>query len=324
MSILVFAEQCAGKFRKSTYEALSQGRRLADKANDRLSVFLIGYEISKITDEINRYGADEIILIDDPKLHIYHAETYSACLSAAIKDIRADLILFSHTAIGKDLAPRVAERVGAGLASDCIAIEFSGEEIHFIRPMYSGKVLAKVKILTQIKMATLRPNNFPVEEKTGRAQIKNFSPEIPVPRAIVKQVDLQDSMRPELTEAEIIVSGGRGLGKAEGFQIIEQLADALGGAVGASRAAVDAGWRDHQYQIGQTGKVVTPKLYVACGISGSIQHMAGMASSRYIMAINTDPAANAMKVADLPIEGDIYEIIPELVKQLKELRVPNT
>jgi electron transfer flavoprotein alpha subunit len=320
MPILVFAEQREGEFRKATYEAVSEGRRLADRTDDRLLVSLMGSEISGLTEEITRYGPDEILLTDNSNLSLYNTETYAACLSAGIKEIQPNLVIFAHTAIGKDLAPRVAERVGAGLASDCIAMELSGQEIYFIRPMYSGKVFAKMKILTSIKMATLRPNIFPIEERNGQAQIKAFTPEIPIPRARVREVNLQDSKRPDLTEADIIVSGGRGLGNAEGFQVIEQLADTLGAAVGASRAAVDAGWREQQYQVGQTGKVVTPNLYITCGISGAIQHLAGMGSSKYIVAINRDPEANIMKIADLAIQGDLYELIPEIVEQLKELQ----
>ena len=320
MPILVFAEQREGEFRKATYEAVSEGRRLADRTDDRLLVSLMGSQISGLTEEITRYGPDEILLTDNSNLSLYNTETYAACLSTGIKEIQPNLVIFAHTAIGKDLAPRVAERVGAGLASDCIAMELSGQEIYFIRPMYSGKVFAKMKILTSIKMATLRPNNFPIEERKGQVEVKAFTPEIPIPRAKVKEVNLQDSKRPDLAEADIIVSGGRGLGNAEGFQVIEQLADTLGAAVGASRAAVDAGWREQQYQVGQTGKVVTPNLYITCGISGAIQHLAGMGSSKYIVAINRDPEANIMKVADLAIKGDLYEVIPEMVKQLKGLQ----
>lgn len=316
MPILVFAEQSSGELRKSTLEALSQGRRMADCTKDRLCVSLIGSDVGKLVDKVNIYGADEIFLTDDPSLSLYQYETYAAVMSAAVADIQPRLVIFPHTAIGKDLASRVAERVGAGLASDCVSMEYDHEEIHFVRPMYSGKMFAKVKILTPIKFATLRPNNFAVEEKCGEAQIKIYNPELPIVRAKVKQVDLRDSIFPELTEAEVIVSGGRGVGNAEGFRVIEQLAGALGATVGASRAAVDAGWRSHHDQVGQTGKVVTPKLYIACGISGAIQHVAGMGASKTIVAINTDPEASIMKMADLAIVGNLHEIIPELLKQL--------
>lgn len=324
MPVFVLAEQRGGKLTKTAYEAVSQGRRVADVTADRLVVCLIGSGISSLADAISKYGADEIVLFDNESLSTYHTETYAAVLTGAIRDLEAELILLGHTSMGKDLAPRVAERIGAGLVSDCIGMEFVKKEIHFIRPMYAGKVIAKVKVNTPIKMVTLRPNNFFVVEKQGQAKIKSFTPDIPVPRANVKELHVQETGRPELTEAEIIVSGGRGLGKAEGFQLIEELADSLGAAVGASRAAVDAGWRKQQHQVGQTGKVVTPNLYVACGISGAIQHMAGMGSSKCIVAINKDPEANIMKVSNLAIQGDLYEVIPEFLKQVKELQLKNS
>lgn len=319
MSVLVYAEQGQGKFRKSVAEVVSQGRRVADFLKSRLLVCLIGSGVSHLTGPLVRWGADEIFLADDEKLSFYQTETYAAVLTSAIEEIKPRLVMLAHTALGKDLAPRVAERVGAGLVSDCIAMETRPAEIHFLRPMYSGKVLARVKIHTPIKMATLRPNNFPVEEKSGLGEIRVFSPPVPIPRAQVRKLEIQEEGRPELTEAEIIVSGGRGLGRKEGFQSIEQLADALGAAVGASRAAVDAGWRSNQNQVGLTGKVVTPNLYIACGIFGAIQHLAGMGSSRCIVAINKDPEANIMKIADFALAGDLYEVIPQLLRKIKEL-----
>jgi electron transfer flavoprotein alpha subunit len=317
MPVLVFAEQRNGSLRKSACEAVSQGRLVANRLGDRLIVSMIGQGISSLSDEVTQYGADDILLADDEIYNSYQTEAYGAVVTKAIKDLTPQVVLFAHTAMGKDLAPRIAERVGAGLVSDCIGMAFKGENLFFLRPMYAGKVIAKLRIDTPIQMATLRPNNFRVLEKTGEGIVKSFSAEMPSARVRVKEVDIQMDGRPDLTEAEIIVSGGRGLGNAEGFEMIEQLADALGGAVGASRAAVDAGWRNHQDQVGQTGKVVTPKLYVACGISGAIQHMAGMGSSRCIVAVNKDPEANIMKVADVAIEGDLYEVVPELVKKLE-------
>ena len=317
MPVLVFAEQRNGSLRKSACEAVSQGRLVADRLGDRLIVSIIGQGISSLSDEVTQYGADDILLSDDEIYNSYQTEAYGAVVTKAIKDLTPQVVLFAHTAMGKDLAPRIAERVGAGLVSDCIGMAFEGENLFFLRPMYAGKVIARLRIDTPIQMATLRPNNFPILEKNGEGIVKSFSAGMPSVRVRVKEVDIQMDGRPDLTEAEIIVSGGRGLGNAEGFEMIEQLADALGGAVGASRAAVDAGWRSQQQQVGQTGKVVTPKLYVACGISGAIQHMAGMGSSRCIVAVNKDPEANIMKVADVAIEGDLYEVVPELVKRLK-------
>jgi electron transfer flavoprotein alpha subunit len=318
MPIMIFAEQRQGKLRKSVAEALSQGRRMADTTHDRLFVSLIGSGIAGLAKELVKYGADEIFSTDDKDLSLYDTERYTCILAAAIKEIQPNFVLFTHSAMGKDLAPRVAERIGAGLASDCIGMEVVGEEVYFVRPLYSGRILAKVRITTPVKMASLRPNNFPVEEKNGQGQIKEFTVNMPVSRAQVLKVNLQDTVRPELTEAEIIVSGGRGLGNADGFQVVAQLADMIGGAVGASRAAVDAGWQTNQHQVGLTGKIVTPKLYVACGISGAIQHLAGMGSSRCIVAINKDANANIMKVADFSIEGDLYSVLPEMIRKMAE------
>ena len=317
MPVLVFAEQRNGRLRKSACEAVSQGRVVADHLDDRLIVSIIGQGISDLSNEVTRCGADDIFLSDDEIYKCYQTEAYTAVVTEAIKELTPRVVLFAHTAMGKDLAPRIAERVGAGLVSDCIGMAFEGENLFFLRPMYAGKVIAKLSIDTPVQMATLRPNNFPILEKSGEGMVKSFSAGMPSARVRVIEVEMAVDGRPDLTEAEVIVSGGRGLGNAEGFDLIEQLADALGGAVGASRAAVDAGWRSQQNQVGQTGKVVTPKLYVACGISGAIQHMAGMGSSRCIVAINKDPEANIMKIADMALEGDLYEVVPELIKQLK-------
>lgn len=320
MPILVFAEQRNGILRKCAGESLTQGRLLADQTGDKLFVSLIGKDISNLPDEVNKYGADQILISDDNAFSLYNTETYAARFADIIKAINANLVLMAHTAMGKDLAPRVAEKMGAGLASDCINIELKENELYFFRPMYAGKIIAKIKITTPIKMATLRANNFPVIEKTGQLLINSFTADIPIPRARVEKVNLKESGRPELTEAEIVVAGGRGLGGKEGFDVIEQLADIFGAAVGASRAAVDANWREHQDQIGLTGKVVTPKLYIACGVSGAIQHTAGMGSSKYIVAVNKDLEANIMKIANLAVAGDLNEIIPEFIKQLSELK----
>jgi len=321
MPILVFAEQRNGALRKSSTEAITQGRVVADNLGVRLAVSIIGQEVSDLSGEISGYGADDILVADGDVFSFYQTDTYCAVLTAAMKELTPQVVLMAHTAMGKDLAPRVAERMGAGLVSDCTGMVFEGRNIFFLCPKYAGKIIAKINIDSPIQMATLRPNNFPICKAMGEGKERSFSPETQAPRVKVKDVNIQMDGRPDLTEAEVIVSGGRGLGKAEGFQLIKQLADELGAAVGASRAAVDAGWQSHQDQVGQTGKVVTPKVYVACGISGAIQHMAGMGSSKYIVAINIDPEANIMKVADMAVEGDLYKVIPELVNQLKNKEI---
>ena len=319
MAIIVFAEQRNGFLTKPACEAISQGKVISEKLSDRLTVLLIGHEISSLSEEVKKYGPDDILCADDKALDEYSTETYSAVLTEAIKITEAHLVLMAHSGLGKDLSPRIAERFNAGLASDCIDIECERDQIKFIRPIYAGKIFAVLTIDTPIKIITIRPNNFEVLAKDSDPQVRDLTVNFPDRRVRVKGLSIQKDKRPELTEAEIVVSGGRGLAKREGFQIIERLADELGAAVGASRAAVDAGWRDQQFQVGQTGKVVTPKLYIACGISGAIQHIAGMGSSKCIVAVNNDPEANIMQVSDLAIKGDLYEILPELSRRLELL-----
>jgi len=317
MAVLVFAEQRKGKMPKVAFEAVSQGRRIADRRGDSLHVCLIGDNVSHLSDDITAYGGDDILIYDSVDLSDYQTEAYAAVLVSAVNEVGAKLVIMGHTLMVRDLAPRVAEEIGAGLVSDCTAMETDEDVISFIRPMYAGKVFAKVTVGTDVALCTIRPNNFSIAEKPGKGKQRTLDCEIPEIRARTTGMEVRGGDRPELTEADIIVSGGRGLGGAEGFGVVEEVADILGAAVGASRAAVDAGWRSQQYQVGQTGKVVTPDLYVACGISGAAQHMAGMSASRCIVAINKDPDANMMKVADLSIEGDLYKILSELSDQIK-------
>ena len=221
--------------------------------------------------------------------------------------------------------PRVAARMGVGLAQDCIAIEIVGDkQLECVRPIYAGKAYSKVRLLMSPAMATLRPNVFPVGEAdtTRDAETLTFKPELNTEdiHASVKETKMSSGQKVELTEADIIVSGGRGMKGPENFPIVQELADAFGGAMGASRAAVDAGWIDQQHQVGQTGKTVSPTLYVACGISGAIQHLAGMSSSKFIVAINKDPEAPILSIADYGIVGDLFEVVPALTKAIKNLK----
>lgn len=319
MSIVVFAEQRGGALRKITFEVISEGKRLAAAAGDSLKVLLAGDNVSGLADELKKFGPDEIAVVNSDKLANYTTEAYAGVLSDYIKQENPSLVLLGHSAIGKDLAPRVAARLGAGLVADCIKVNYDGGDFSFVHPIYAGKAVATYKANSDVKMATLRPNVFAIEEAEGAASVVDFAPEIADARTTVKEVIQQAGDRPELTEADIICSGGRGLGNPEGFSLIEDLADTLGAAVGSSRAAVDAGWRDHQAQVGQTGKVVSPNLYIACGISGAIQHLAGMGSSKCIVGINKDPEANILSVADFGIEGDLYKIVPALIEKLKEV-----
>ncbi len=320
MSIVVCAEQRDGSLRKITFEALSEGKRLAEASGETLKALLIGSGIAGLADELKKYGVDEVAVVDNEALAAYAADSYAAVLGAYIAQENPALVLFGHSAVGKELAPRTAAKVDCGLVSDCIAISFADGDYLFSHPVYAGKAIGKYKVAGPVRMATLRPNVFAVAESEGAGAVVDFAPEITASKVTITGAEMASGDRPELTEADIICSGGRGLGGPEGFALIEGLADALGAAVGSSRAAVDAGWREHAAQVGQTGKVVSPNLYVASGISGAIQHLAGMGSSKYIVGINKDGEANIFNVADYGVEGDLNKVIPALIEKLKELQ----
>ena len=318
MSIVVCAEQRDGNLSKVAFEALSEGKRLAAAAGDTVKALVIGSGIAACADELKKYGADEVVLADNEALAAYTTETYAAVLAAFIAQESPALVLMGHSTVGRELAARAAGIADCGLVSDCIEIVFADGDYTFKHPIYAGKAIGTFKISSATRLATLRPNVFAIEEADGAGAVVEFAPEIPEAKVTVKAVNKVSGDRPELTEADIICSGGRGLGGPEGFKLIEDLADALGAAVGSSRAAVDAGWREHSAQVGQTGKVVSPNLYIASGISGAIQHLAGMGTSKYIVGINKDGEANIFNVADYGIEGDLNKIIPALVEKLKE------
>lgn len=324
-NLLVFTEQRNGQLKKSSIETLSEGKRMCDSLQGKLTAIVIGQGIENLSSEISKYEVDKIILCDHELLSHYSPDAYSTVLTEIAKKEEPMCFLLPGTAMGKDLAPRVAAGLQTGLASDCIKVIVSDQkEIKAIRPIYSGKIHATVAIpLPNPSLLTLRPNIFStLEPVDGRSpEIINFSPSLTADSIKAKVVDLlkEEGAELDVTEANIIVAGGRAMKGPEGFKILEELANALGGAVGASRAAVDAGWIDHQHQVGQTGKVVSPDLYFACGISGAIQHIAGMTSSKYIVAINKDPEAPIFKMANYGIVGDLFEVIPLLTQEIKKL-----
>lgn len=321
--IWVVVEQTQGTIRKVSLELLSQGAKLAAEKGSELAAVILGSGIAHLASEVGKYGTDKVYVADDAKLENYTTGAYTSVVAQLIKENEPDLVLFGNTAVGKDLAPRVAQRIGVGLASDCTAIESDAEAfVNFSRPLYAGKVNAKVASRqARPVMATIRPNSFPADETPKTPEVINVSTNIDAAdlRAIIKEVIVKSAGRVQLTEANIIVSGGRGMKGPENYTILEELADVLGAAVGASRASVDSGWRDYEFQVGQTGKTVSPTLYIACGISGAIQHLAGMQSSKFIVAINKDPEANIFTVADYGIVGDLFEIVPLLTEECKKL-----
>ncbi|GEM_PF-1941 len=317
--ILVYAEQEQGTLRKPATEAVSEGRRHADQQGLDLVVLLAGKDISSLASQAAGYGADVVYLMEGAEYEPYHTEVYTAAFAQLISELKPQLVFLGHTALARDLAPRLAERVKAGLVSDCVRIIHEGEELTYVRPIYAGKAFARVRVKTATHVVTLRPNMFPAQPGKGRGEIRSWAGKVPEPRAQVEKMDLAQAGGPELSEADVIVSGGRGLGDPKGFDLLGELARLLGAALGASRAVVDAGWTPQSRQVGQTGKVVSPDLYVACGISGAIQHIAGMGSSRLILAINKDPEANIFQVADLGIVADLYDAVPLLISRLKPL-----
>ena len=317
MAVLVFAEQRENRLRKAAKEAVCRGRALAEEMGCEAAVLLAGNDISQMSEDMMRYGVHKVYLADDPGLAFYRTEAYAAVLEEAVKRVNPTVVLMAHSAMSKDLAPRVAQRLEAGLLSDCVDLTWEGGELLATRPVYAGKALSRMKILTPLKFITLRPNSFPVKEIPGQAEINVLDISPGDPRARLLRVDAPEGEGPELTEADIIVSGGRGLGDASGFELLERLARLLNAAVGASRSAVDAGWKSHQHQVGQTGKVVSPKLYIALGISGAIQHIAGMGTSKCIVAVNNDPEASIFKLADYGIVGDLYEVVPIIIERLE-------
>jgi electron transfer flavoprotein alpha subunit len=298
--ILTFAEQRDGALRRASLEALSEARRLADTLGANVGAVLVGSGVQGLTGELAAHGADVVHVFDDPALGAYATEPYARAVAQVVGDVKPAAVLVGFTALGKDLAPRLAARVGAGLVSDCTALA--------VKDGWEGEP----------QLATLRANVFPLgaADPSRRAEVVVRSVDTAA-RGRVTAVHATAAGKLELTEAQVIVSGGRGLRGPENFHLVESLAAAFGAAVGASRAVVDAGWVDHQYQVGQTGKTVSPTLYIACGISGAIQHLAGMSSSKYIVAINKDADAPIFKVADYGIVGDVFDVVPKLTEAAK-------
>lgn len=322
--VLVFTEQRKGTFRASTFEALSEGVRIAGQLGSDVTAAILGSGVSDMVDSLKAYGAHRALVADSDLLARYSTEGYADVLADIVRENNPSVILLSATAMGKDLAPRLAAYLGTGLLTECTALDVTDGRLQATRPVYAGKALIKTVLTADPQIATLRPKVFsaeavgdPKDVQIQQVDVKTGAETI---RAKVVEFQARGGDRPELTEADIIVSGGRGLGNGDNFKVIEALADSLGAAVGASRSAVDAGWRSHPDQVGQTGKTVSPSLYIACGISGAIQHLAGMSSSNYIVAINKNPDAPIFKVATYGIVGDLFDVVPALTEELKRIQ----
>lgn len=322
--ILVIAEHKDGKIKKVTFEILSTLQDIAKNLGVNLDAALIGDNVSGLADELAQYGAQKVYVAEDPKLKDYNTELYTAAAAKIVETAKPSFIFSGATIAGKDLIPRLAARLKTGLLSDCTGIELSADKkIVARRFVYSGKAIIEAVANGETQIFTIRPNVFSVKEgdATKKAEVVKVDAGIAgiTPKARIREIIKGQSERPDLTEAAIIVSGGRGMKAKENFKILEELADVLGAAVGASRAAVDSGYADPSQQVGQTGKTVNPNLYIACGISGAIQHLAGMRTSKVIVAINKDPEAPIFKVADYGIVGDLFQVVPELTKEFKKL-----
>ena len=323
MAILVYLEQRDGEIKKTSFEAVAEARRLADLGlgGDVIALLVCAPGKEGAAAEAGTYGADQAWTAVSPAFASYQPEGYAAAIVAAQAKASANTVLMSAGALGKDLAPRVAARLQAGLASDCTHLDLEGGKLVATRPVYAGKAIEKLAFKSSVALATLRPKVFPLTEHRPGTQAPVTALDVPQAdaRLTVSRISAATGGPADLTEADVIVSGGRGLKGPEHFGIIEDLAKALGGTVGASRAVVDAGWRPHGDQVGQTGKTVSPKLYVAVGISGAIQHLAGMSSSRCIVAINKDADAPIFKIADYGIVGDAFEVVPALTEAVRKL-----
>lgn len=325
--VWVFAEQKEGKIAVVTWELLGEGRKLADRLGSPLSAVLLGRQMDEVARELFYYGADRVILADSPQLENFLEEPYTEVMVEVIRRYKPAIVLLGATTIGRSLAPRVAARLETGLTADCtgLAIDEESKNLLQTRPAFGGNLMATILCPNhRPQMATVRPKVFPParrdESRSGELIKIDYSTRRLPQRAELLEIIKGDGPSMNIAEADIVVSGGRGLGDPKNFALVRELAEVLGGAVGASRAVVDAGWIPYPHQVGQTGKTVCPKIYIACGIHGAVQHLAGMQSSGIIVAINKNPDAPIFKVADYGIVGDVCEVIPALIREIKKVR----
>lgn len=318
--VIVLGEAREGALRNVSFEAIAAAKKIS--SGGEIVAVLLGDSVQSFATEMIHYGADRVVTVEHPHLKTYTSDGFSQAFMAVVQSEQPDAVVFGHTALGKDLSPKVASKLKSGLISDVTSIEGEGADVVFVRPIFSGKAFEKVKIKEGIDFVTIRPNNIePLAHDSSRSgDVSAVTVEITNLRTIIKEVVRKSTEGVDLSEAKVIVAGGRGVKSEDGFEPLNELARVLGGAVGASRGACDADYCDYSLQIGQTGKVVTPDLYIAAGISGAIQHLAGMSNSKIIVAINKDPEANIFKVADYGIVGDLFEVIPMLTEEFKKLK----
>ena len=325
--VWVFAEQSQGRIANVTLELLCEGRKLADELGEPLCAMLLGYQAARVARDLIRFGADKVYLAQSPQLAVFIEDSFTEVITGLIKEHKPNIVLLGATAIGRSLAPRVASRLETGLTADCTGLEIDPETKNLLqtRPAFGGNLMATIVCPNhRPQMASVRPKVFKPAQRDqmciGKIVRYDYKDDSLTQRAQLLAVVKETAETANIAQADIIVAAGRGLGGAENFKIIERLAHVLGGAAGASRAIIDAGWAPYAYQVGQTGKTVRPKLYIACGISGAIQHLVGMQSSEIIVAINKDPKAPIFNVADYGIVADVLEVVPALIREIEKIR----
>ena len=324
--VWVFCEQKKGVIQTISFELLGEGKKLAKKLGVKLCAVILGHDIEHKIEELSSRGADKVYIVDDPALKNYQDDPYTKVIVSLVEEYKPEIILCGATVIGRSLVSRVAITIDAGLTADCTGLDIDEKDKLLLqtRPAFGGNIMATIITPNhRPQMATVRHKVMKEADihKGHKAEVirKKFSGDILKSRTSLLDIVEEIEETVNLAEADIIVSGGRGLGSAENFALVKELAKVLGGAVGASRSAVDAGWVPYSHQVGQTGKTVCPKLYIACGISGQIQHLIGMQSSKVIVAINKDPDAPIFKVATYGIVGDLFEVVPALTKEFKKV-----
>lgn len=318
--ILVIGEVKDGELRNVSFEAIAAAKKM--NADEIVGVLCGDDHLDVQAKEMIYYGADRVVTVKHDNLKTYTSEGYGQAVLAVVDEESPEGIVMGHTSIGKDLTPKIASKLESGLVSDAVTISSDGDKVEFTRPIYSGKAFEKKVITSGLTFVTIRPNNIPMLERdeSRSEDIASKVVAITSMRTVIKDVIRKASAGVDLSEANVIVAGGRGVKSADGFKPLYELAEVLGGAVGASRGACDADYCDYSLQIGQTGKVVTPDLYIAVGISGAIQHLAGMSNSKVIVAINKDAESNIFNVADYGIVGDLFDVIPILIEEIKKLK----
>ena len=323
-NIWVCMECVGGKIAGVSYEMLGAARELADQLSGKVSAVLLGAQVKEQAGEAFAYGADQVFVCDDQRLKDYRTESYCKVLEQLVREHTPGILFLAATTCGRDLSARLSSRLELGLAADCTALKIVEGQLVATRPTYGGNIMTDVTFApVKTAICTIRPNAFskaePDASRTGEVVSVSLNMEDSELRTQVKEVLAKAGGEISLTDAQIIVSGGRGLGDASGFDLIRELADTLHAAVGASRAAVDAGWIPYEHQVGQTGKTVGPKLYIACGISGALQHLAGMKTSDVIVAVNKDDEAPIFSVANYGIVGDLYKVLPIMIEECKQV-----